>query len=222
MRGVRLWMAAIAVAPLVAGCCARRVTPTGRWEGTLVAHEAPLATVFDLREANARLDARVSFPDAAGLGFRMIATRLGPTRFRFETRHSGPRLVLDATLRGDSLLGEMHWQQLVARLALARRGPAAALPYREDTVTFEHQGVRLSGEILVPVTGGPHPAVVLIHGSHSPSRDDYWAFAEKFARNGVAALIYDKRGHDQWRSSSRSRHPARRTRSSRWTGPRPT
>jgi dienelactone hydrolase len=43
------------------------------------------------------------------------------------------------------------------------------------------------------------PAIVLIHGSHGPSREDLRGPATIFARNGIAALIYDKRdlGSDQ-------------------------
>src|SRR6185436_8443288 len=37
------------------------------------------------------------------------------------------------------------------------------------------------------------PAVVLIHGSSTPSRDDFRFYGDLFARRGIAALIYDKR-----------------------------
>src|SRR5690606_1481202 len=52
----------------------------------------------------------------------------------------------------------------------------------------------IAGTLLVPVTPGPHPAMVMIHGSGPATRDVLRPFADHFARNGVAVLITDKRG----------------------------
>ena len=50
----------------------------------------------------------------------------------------------------------------------------------------------------MPPGAGPHPAVVLIHGTGRQTRDEWRLFGTHFVRNGVAALLYDKRdvGHD--------------------------
>jgi uncharacterized protein len=47
--------------------------------------------------------------------------------------------------------------------------------------------------LLIPPTTGRHPAVVLIHGSSTPSRNDFRFYGDLFVRRGIAALIYDKR-----------------------------
>lgn len=53
----------------------------------------------------------------------------------------------------------------------------------------------LAGTLYLPSgSGGPHPAVVLIHGDGPDTRDGYRFLARRFARNGIAALVYDKRG----------------------------
>jgi pimeloyl-ACP methyl ester carboxylesterase len=67
-----------------------------------------------------------------------------------------------------------------------------ALP--EEEVLFTNGGVTLSGTFVLPPTKGPHPAVVLVSGSGSSLRTDLRLVADFFALNGVAALIYDKRG----------------------------
>lgn len=66
--------------------------------------------------------------------------------------------------------------------------------YREEDITFCNKDVTLSGTVALPVTEGPHPAVVLIHGSGAEDRGGYHFLADHLARHGVAALRYDKRG----------------------------
>lgn len=64
---------------------------------------------------------------------------------------------------------------------------------REEEVSFTNAVVTLSGTLVLPPTKGPHPAVVMVGGSGSTVRDNSMV-ADFFALNGVAALIYDKRG----------------------------
>ncbi len=53
----------------------------------------------------------------------------------------------------------------------------------------------LAGTLYLPLSGQPAPAVVFVHGAGPAVRGDrYHELARHFARNGVAALIYDKRG----------------------------
>ena len=49
--------------------------------------------------------------------------------------------------------------------------------------------------MYLPLSGPPAPAVVFVHGAGAAVRGDrYHELARHFARKGVAALIYDKRG----------------------------
>lgn len=79
-------------------------------------------------------------------------------------------------------------------------------PYVEREVTFESHGIRLAGTLLLPQGPGPHSAVVLVHGAGADWREPYRSLADHFARNGIAALIYDKRGvgasDGDWRLAS--------------------
>jgi uncharacterized protein len=65
--------------------------------------------------------------------------------------------------------------------------------------------VELAGTLFLPSGPGPHGAVVIVHGSGPETRQKYIPLATIFARHGVAALIYDKRGTGQstgdWRRS---------------------
>jgi pimeloyl-ACP methyl ester carboxylesterase len=63
---------------------------------------------------------------------------------------------------------------------------------RTEEVELPSHGVRLSGSIVFPERPPIHAAVVFIHGSGKQGRNMSWA--ERFAKEGIAALVYDKRG----------------------------
>ena len=74
------------------------------------------------------------------------------------------------------------------------RGSRTVL-YREQDVTFPSTGgVQLAGTYTVPTTPGPHPAVIMLHGSdpHYRFRGNVVTF---FASRGIAVLSWDKRGN---------------------------
>jgi uncharacterized protein len=72
--------------------------------------------------------------------------------------------------------------------------PAAAHAVTVDPVRFTSGDVRVSGDVVLPDGPGPHPAVVMLHGSGREDRSGYRIVARALAERGVAALIYDKRG----------------------------
>ncbi|NIO27656.1 MAG: alpha/beta fold hydrolase [Candidatus Latescibacteria bacterium] len=76
-----------------------------------------------------------------------------------------------------------------------------ALPYTQEEVIFSNKEVTLAGALTLPQTPGPHPAVVLLHGSGPLNRDQeafgmkpFWIIADHLTRKGVAVLRYDSRG----------------------------
>jgi dienelactone hydrolase len=92
-----------------------------------------------------------------------------------------------------------------------RPGTAAAAPwqppaysrpdaFRSEEVTVGKGEWALPGTLLMPVTAGPLPAVVLVHGSGPNDRDEsvgankpFRDLAEGLASRGIAVLRYDKR-----------------------------
>lgn len=81
-----------------------------------------------------------------------------------------------------------------ARLLLLAASLTACTHLRQEELRFQNGDVTLVGTLIMPASGAPGPAIVLIHGDGPDTREGYRFFAELFARNGVAALIYDKRG----------------------------
>ncbi|HKO58501.1 MAG TPA: alpha/beta fold hydrolase [Thermoanaerobaculia bacterium] len=69
----------------------------------------------------------------------------------------------------------------------------------EEHVTFSSaDGTTIAGTLFLPRGAGPHPAVVFAHGSGAQTRNGFYGqirfMAEAYARRGIAALAYDKRG----------------------------
>jgi uncharacterized protein len=77
-------------------------------------------------------------------------------------------------------------------------GTQTAVPetlYVERPIGFSSSGADLAGSVLLPAGVGPHPAIVIVHGAERDAdRENYRLLGSHFARRGVAALIYDKRG----------------------------
>ena len=65
---------------------------------------------------------------------------------------------------------------------------------REECVAFDSRGAKLSGTLLLPSGGCPHPAVVSLHGSGREDRSFNLSLGRHFAKAGIAWLAYDKRG----------------------------
>jgi pimeloyl-ACP methyl ester carboxylesterase len=80
-----------------------------------------------------------------------------------------------------------------------RRGKAPAvsatrIPLKQEEVAFRNGPVKLAGTLTTPPGKGPHPAVILIHGSGPEDRHFLAPWAYFFAGHALATLAYDKRG----------------------------
>ena len=64
--------------------------------------------------------------------------------------------------------------------------------YDEEEVKFNNGNVTIAGTLSLPLTKGPYPAVILILGSDGGGRTK--GLPQFFAKHGIAALSYDKRG----------------------------
>lgn len=64
----------------------------------------------------------------------------------------------------------------------------------ERPLRWRNGALDLSGTLMLPPTPGPHAAVVLAPMSTNAPREAYRQQAEFFVSQGLAALIYDKRG----------------------------
>ena len=77
----------------------------------------------------------------------------------------------------------------------------------EHPIEFHNKTVNLAGSLLLPRREVPLPAVVFVHGAGRHTRESLREVGEYFAANGIAALIYDKRGTGQSGGVYESRQP---------------
>ena len=71
---------------------------------------------------------------------------------------------------------------------------AQRVPLRQKRVSFQNADAKLDGTLLISSTKGPHPAIILLHGSGPLTRYSFGPYPHFFTSLGFAVLIYDKRG----------------------------
>lgn len=71
---------------------------------------------------------------------------------------------------------------------------ATPIPRHMEEVSFTQADAKLSGTLILPTSKGPHPAIILLHGSGPLTRHNFGPYPYFFSSLGLAVLIYDKRG----------------------------
>jgi uncharacterized protein len=72
---------------------------------------------------------------------------------------------------------------------------ASRVNYKQTDVRIPANGAELAGTITEPPGAGPHPGIVVIHGSEPGQRFFYDIWVGAYADMGLAVLTYDKRGN---------------------------
>lgn len=71
---------------------------------------------------------------------------------------------------------------------------AQRVPLNREEVSFQGADAKLVGTLFMPSAKGPHPAIILLHGSGPLTRYSFGPYPHFFTSLGYAVLIYDKRG----------------------------
>ena len=79
--------------------------------------------------------------------------------------------------------------------------------FEEQRIEFHNQDINLAGSLLLPKSEKRLPAVIFVHGAGQQTREQYREAGEFFARQGIAALIFDKRGVGKSGGVYESREP---------------
>jgi pimeloyl-ACP methyl ester carboxylesterase len=164
----------------------------GHWEGFLVREGARLPVSFDFSVQPHRIHGTFTSLTQRTMEYPLDTVVVEGERVHFEL--GGGSLVFDGRSSGDSITGKLSDEGAPATFAL-RRTQRPPLPYVRHDVTFQNGDVVLSGSLFIPPAARRHSAVIFVHGSGPETR---WGtsrfFADRLARRGVAAFIYDKRG----------------------------
>lgn len=94
--------------------------------------------------------------------------------------------------------GRLLWTENGAKPLVGERVSITERPLR-----WTNGAMSLAGTLMLPATKGPHAAVVLSPMSSDAPREAYRQQAEFFVSQGLAALIYDKRGIGESKGDTR-------------------
>lgn len=94
--------------------------------------------------------------------------------------------------------GRLLWSESGAMPMIGERVDIMERPLR-----WSNGAMNLAGTLLLPASKGPHAAVVLAPMSSDAPREAYRQQAEFFVSQGLAALIYDKRGVGESKGDTR-------------------
>lgn len=185
-----------------------------KWLGKLeIPNRAKLTVTIEIFEkADGSLGAVMGSPDQGRMGIPVDKFEWTEDKIRFDIKALGG--VIEGVLNEDRSSIEAELIQRGAKLPLYLKAvdelpslpsrpqlPRKPYPYLEEEVVFENKtdGIKLSGTLTRPKTGGPFPVVLLIAGSGRNDRNGtgmghFHLLADYLTRHGIATLRYDKRG----------------------------
>jgi dienelactone hydrolase len=167
------------------------VVLNGHWEGSMTSQGAQLPVSFDFVQRGSRIEGRFTSPTQRAMDYPLDTVSLSGSSAHFIL---GGGIAFDGEVTAEDITGSFKSEDASGTFTLKKK-VNPELPYDVVEVTFSNGGVNLSGTLVSPRTPARHPAVVLLQGSGPETRWGTNRFiADRMARAGVAALIYDKRG----------------------------
>lgn len=147
----------------------------------------------------------VDFIDVDAHGLEFSVARNGDSWRIERPQPNGKPIIFEGKLANEIFSGAWSGTNTNAVFRL-KRGKAPAKFFREEEITFTNGDVTLSASLILPLTKSKFPVVVFTHGSGAETRAPSRSLALRFARRGIAALVYDKRGTGKssgnWRAAS--------------------
>lgn len=131
---------------------------------------ARLGWFFDMRDATYRTIYSTASPNHFTIGFQFL--------------RPVPKFA-DLTFDNDTLTVTHSGEKRTA----------SRINYKQTDVRIPANGAQLAGTITEPLGAGPHPGIVVIHGSEPGQRFFYDIWVGVYAGMGLAVLTYDKRGN---------------------------
>lgn len=180
----------------------------GNWQGSWIREGSALAVTFNFQRVNdSTITGSLGADQLRAIGIPLSKISYRPPAVHFEIVGDATTAMFDGVLAGDSITGKVKDGPAEGQFVLRRAPGLAANPYRTEEVSFQNGDVKLAGSLLIPSDGKQkHPAMLFLQGSGPEGRYANRFLGDLVARQGVAALIYDKRGvggsTGNWRNST--------------------
>ena len=200
LRVISVLVGSLCLFPVAFGSSAQLA---GHWEGTMVRDGVSLEVSFDFSTSGSQPKGTFTSVTQQAMDYPLNVVTISADGVHFAL---GDSIVFDGKLISDHIVGEFTDDGAGGKFTLHRSVPEV-LPYDVVDVIFRSGAVALSGTLCIPRSPGRHAAVVILQGSGGESRWGTNRFiADQFARSGIAALVYDKRGSGvstgDWKASS--------------------
>ena len=162
----------------------------GSWQGALRFRGADLAIRLNVDSVGSSLRATLDIPSLL-MAWEPISATLEQEGLELELPFGLGPIVVDLT--AESPRAEKSIGDHTLELSLQR---TEGHQCKRRDVQFKSGETSLAGVLVLPRGDGPHPAVVLLHGSGRQGKAtwEYRSWADLLCRQGLAALYYDKRG----------------------------
>lgn len=175
---------------------------TGRWQGMATTSQEKTQVILDLSNHKTVLGAAITLMDMGVMGWpaKDIQLKGDQILLRFPTDTSDQIIALTLYQDENNLVFlEGTWQDTsleeIAKIRLQKQ-PAKAR-FASESVTIQGPEGSLSAEVIIPQGEGPFPGVVFLHGSGPQPKDTNRFSAYSLAEEGIASIIFDKRGVGQ-------------------------
>lgn len=169
-------------------------TKEGLWQGVARTAGETTRLELELSKRGPEWQARITLPDIGVSGWPAESVDVEDEQLVVTLRADSGRQTMTLTHTGGLLRG--GWQEPtyeeIAEVSLERIEAASAPGERR--VSIDGPAGSLGVSLILPPGSGPFPGVVFLHGSGPQPRDaSRWA-AHALAEEGIASLIFDKRG----------------------------
>jgi dipeptidyl aminopeptidase/acylaminoacyl peptidase len=167
----------------------------GQWKGKIIKDNKEWSTELNLYSAGKEINGDFDLPDYGLYHLIFNTVHINDSVIYFEYSDKNSKATFNGILKGNSISGE--WEGLgIKGVFSIRKNSNKAIQFRTEEVTFANADAKLAGKVILPPGKGPFPAIIQVHGSGNQTRteDFYRSRAYLFARQGIAVLIYDRRG----------------------------
>src|SRR5215472_6712567 len=166
----------------------------GHWQGVMERDGAVLIVRFDFQTGAGEVMGRFTSESQQAMEYPLDRVEYSGSTIHWVL---GGSLIFDGTVSPQAIAGTFQEGPGRGRFSL-KPVTLNPPPYKREDVTFRVGDVVLCGTLLRPNSAGVHPGIVFLHGSGPETRwGTSFFFADRFARGGVAALVFDKRGSGQ-------------------------
>jgi pimeloyl-ACP methyl ester carboxylesterase len=179
---------------LTTGAHAEVARPDGHWQGVMEREGAKMIVRFDFQTEAGKVTGRFTSETQRAMEYPLDDVSYLESELHWKL---GDSLIFDGVVSPKTISGTFQDGPAQGTFSL-KPVKLDTPPYIREDITFRNGGVTLAGTLLRPKPGGLHPGIVFLHGSGAESRWGTSLFlADRFARQGVAALVFDKRGAGQ-------------------------